>query len=486
MRQLVMALALVLSLACVAASADGPSRAVPLTVWYQGFLADVTTGEPINGSVDIIVRLYTVPAGGSAIWGPEPHAGVTVVEGWFNIELGSTVPLPSFGGTTYFLDLLLDGELMSARMKLGSVPAAIQAAHADSASAGGGSVWDEAAGDVYRVSGDVGIGAVPPQQTLHLKNDQNATTGIIIENTDTGASSGERISFENEDGAVAFIALYDDDHGTYPGRMAIANNRDGGTIWLKARNGAVFIDTTGYVGVGTTSPAADLDVNGTVRTEGFEMITGAADGHVLTSDAAGAAIWQAPPAGGDSDWTVDGDDMYSELAGNLGIGTAAPENRVHITTDGSDDFVFESTANSGSVEFIAKTPDGSYDELKLSKYGPTASGTTAGVALAGLARVSSGVSADGLMLQASGDSPMYFAVNDTVRMRIDPDGPVNIMHVLHLEPTLAIPPSPTNGDMFLYGASGSQGLYIYINDFWELLVGITKESPNGPVESIKQ
>jgi len=483
MRQTVMVLALSLLIVCSGVAMGEAPRQVPTTIWYQGFLADLTTGDPVDGTVDIIVRLYTLPVGGSVLWGPESHAGVTVTEGWFNIELGSVLPLPGFDGPGYYLDLRVDGEVMSQRMKLGSVPAAFQAAHADTASAapdGGGSVWTEAGPDVYRLTGDVGIGTSSPGRPLHIKRDQNSTTGLTIENTDTGALSAERIDFVNEDGSVAMIALYDDEHGAYPGRMAIANNRPGGTMWIRAGGGAVFIDTTGHLGVGTTSPAAKLDVDGTARVEGVEMLTGASDGYVLTTDASGVGTWQELPAGGDSDWTVDGNNMYSAVAGSLGIGTSTPGALVNIVGDSHDDLVFESTANWGSVEIIAETPDGTYNDVKLSKYGSSSSASTVGLPLAGLGRLSSGVGADGLLLQVSSDDPMYFAAGDSVHMRIDPEGVVNILSVLHLEPTDTIPVSPQNGDMIVYGTAPSQGLYIYINDFWELLVGVVKdgEGPN--------
>ena len=397
MRQVMVVLVLSLMLFCwVAATAD-ESRPVPLTVWYQGFLADVSTGEPIDGFVDVVARLYDVPSGGTALWGPELHASVVVTEGWFNIELGSVVPLPDFNGTSYFLDLRVDGEVMSSRMKLGSVPAAYHAALADSASAAPGdtsSLWEESGGDVYRASGNVGIG--------------------------------------------------------------------------------------------TTSPAAALDVSGTARVESLAVTTAPADGYVLTSDATGLATWQELPAGGDSDWTVDGDNMYSAVAGSLGIGTSTPGALVNVVTDASDNIVLESTGTTRTVEFVARTAGAVYDELKLSKHGTAAGGTTAGVSLAGLCRVSSGNGADGLMLQVVSPDPMYFAVHDTVRLRIDAAGTVNVLDVLHLEPTDTIPPNPSNGDMIVYGTSPSQGLYIYINDFWELLVGTVKADPNHPAEAVER
>jgi len=51
--------------------------------------------------------------------------------------------------------------------------------------------------------------------------------------------------------------------------------------------------TQGYVGIGTETPSANLDVSGKTKTTNFQMTSGATNGYVLTSDANGNARWQA-------------------------------------------------------------------------------------------------------------------------------------------------------------------------------------------------
>lgn len=55
-----------------------------------------------------------------------------------------------------------------------------------------------------------------------------------------------------------------------------------------------LIRANGGVGVNTTNPQADLDVNGTTRTLGLSLPTGAFEGAVLTSSEDGEGLWSAP------------------------------------------------------------------------------------------------------------------------------------------------------------------------------------------------
>ncbi len=138
-------------------------RAVPGTVWYQGFLAGVDTGAPINDTVEIVAELFDTAVDGTGLWGPETHSGISVVEGWFNIELGSIEsPLPDFATPPYYLQLTIDGGPFDSRMKLASAPTAIRASETDGG--GGGGIGDGTSnyigvvGDGYAISDGMSFG----------------------------------------------------------------------------------------------------------------------------------------------------------------------------------------------------------------------------------------------------------------------------------------------------------------------------------------
>ncbi|MBC8451025.1 hypothetical protein H8D73_02295 [bacterium] len=362
MSRLVMVAAVLVLVAGVVAPlrADGGGRSVTETVWYQGFLADVATGDPVNGTVTVVATLYDAATVGSILWGPETHAGTVVTEGWFNIELGATVSLVAFINPPYYLELTVAGEILEPRQKLASVPTALRSAAADS----GDGDWTIDGTTVYHEVGRVGIGVTVPSGKLHIRDDSVTAVAVTIENQDTSANSSERINFSNEDGSLAYIACYDDDSASYESMMVIANNRPGGRVVL--RNGAlspVVLDSTGNVGIGLSSPASKLDVDGTAEMLGFKLTTSPSDGYVLTSDAAGVGTWQAAGVGGDSDWTVAGNDMYSAVSGNVGIGASVPSGKLHVRADvnGSATLAIENqdTGASSAEKLSFRNEDGS-------------------------------------------------------------------------------------------------------------------------------
>ena len=61
--------------------------AIPETINYQGYLTD-NSGNPINATVSMTFRIYTVASGGTAQW-TEPQSNVPVNNGIYNVVLGS-------------------------------------------------------------------------------------------------------------------------------------------------------------------------------------------------------------------------------------------------------------------------------------------------------------------------------------------------------------------------------------------------------------
>ncbi|MFB0925437.1 MAG: hypothetical protein QMB65_09175 [Vicingaceae bacterium] len=83
---------------------------------------------------------------------------------------------------------------------------------------------------------------------------------------------------------------------------------------------ALILGNNANVGIGTSAPAAKLDVIGTVKiTDGTQGV-----GKVLTADAAGNASWQLPVAGLVSPWVKTGVNIHQTvLTDNVGIGVSS-------------------------------------------------------------------------------------------------------------------------------------------------------------------
>jgi hypothetical protein len=103
------------------------------TMSYQGLLQN-PDGTPRNGQVEILVRLWDAPTGGSILWS-ELHPVVNLVDGVFALELGSINPalgnvLKSHQGDLW-LGVSVNAEDLLPRQKLQAVGRAFRAATVD-------------------------------------------------------------------------------------------------------------------------------------------------------------------------------------------------------------------------------------------------------------------------------------------------------------------------------------------------------------------
>jgi microcystin-dependent protein len=112
------------------------SAGVPHQMNYQGFLRE-SGGHPVSNYVNFQFFIFPDSVGSNACWGPESHTHVQVVDGFFELVLGSLVPIsPScFDGTVRWLEIWVDGAPLSPRKPILSSAYAFRADQAGTASA---------------------------------------------------------------------------------------------------------------------------------------------------------------------------------------------------------------------------------------------------------------------------------------------------------------------------------------------------------------
>jgi hypothetical protein len=129
MKQIVLAMVLV-----ILASLMAQAQSVPPLVNYQGMLTDAN-GNALTGTKKIEFNLYDAATGGNKVWGPQVFSSVPLVNGMFNVILGTTDTAgrsiaEAFGGKDRYLGIKVDdGNELEPRQQILSTPFAIQAAN---------------------------------------------------------------------------------------------------------------------------------------------------------------------------------------------------------------------------------------------------------------------------------------------------------------------------------------------------------------------
>ena len=142
---------------------------IPQLINYQGFLTDVN-GKALTGPQTLLFRLYPDTSKGSNwVWSEEQS--VEVVNGLYNVLLGSTTPLTSdiLNGDR-FLGITIEEIELKPRMQLVSVPYSFHAENAINA-ANADKVDNKDAADFVHVTGDTMTGPL-----VHSGTEQDITT----------------------------------------------------------------------------------------------------------------------------------------------------------------------------------------------------------------------------------------------------------------------------------------------------------------------
>jgi hypothetical protein len=272
--------------------------------------------------------------------------------------------------------------------------------------------------------------------------------------------------------------------------------------------------TTHRLALGHASPAAQLDVVGTIKTTAFLMATGAGAGYVLTSDGSGNASWQAAGAaatgftdGGTSVYLTTNTDKVSltdstateklEVGGGVVLGAASATqtgtiqwNGTHFTgyngsgwveldlsagsaggwTDGGTDVTLTAATDlvgiGAAVDADAKVnivPDANLSAIKVSGYSLTGSDASSMFNLAGTWNTTGNPTAFKMTItntaSGSGAKLWDLIVGTTSMFSVDKAGTATAVNLTAstktTTPALQVTTSPTNGYVLTSDASGN-------------------------------
>ena len=342
-----------LMLAAAICQADIPQR-----INYQGRLLDSSTGEPITGAHSVIFRIYDASSGGTLLWS-ETQGQTADTSGVFAAVLGSTTPITiDFDGPCW-LEVQVDGQTLSPRRELVSVPFAYRASDSDnlgglppSAYTASRNSLDASDGNpvdalYVDASGRVGISTTTPTNFLDVRAFGGAEGGVspygevLAHFRTTGSDAHSAISIDGQPGRDAILYFAQDGASMWD----LRNDADAGDKFqLRWHRGAsnvkpVTIDTTGYIGVFTTTPNGPLHVESGISINSgtrfadrsAPIVVGDGDGTAPCILIDGNQIEQAKT---DDliyiNYNSSADVAIAQGGGNVGIGTASPAAKLEV------------------------------------------------------------------------------------------------------------------------------------------------------------
>ena len=127
--------------------------------------------------------------------------------------------------------------------------------------------------------GKVGIGTINPDALLHVESTNATGANFILESTHSGG-----IPLLDLKGAASAQLRYKDELNVIQGRIDFGDSGTFNFIDVPNNKSTLYLKTGGDVGIGTTTPAEKLDVNGRVRIGDVNYAYGGSNYHILLAE----------------------------------------------------------------------------------------------------------------------------------------------------------------------------------------------------------
>lgn len=304
------------------------------TISYQGQL--MQAGAPFTGDADLTFRLYDQANDGTEVAAAISEVGWPVVDGLFQVSLDFG---PVFDGAARFLEVEVDGQVLSPRQAVSAAPVAVYAL-----ASAGDSPWQIAGADIYYAGGKVGIGTDTPEGMLDVVTASSAGQPHLrlVEQS----SDYSRIRFVNEPDPGRWWTMSARVDDSLPGldKFNIFHSEQGDVFTVTGR---------GTVGIRNPNPPTNyaLTVNDGVLFR-RDSSTGAPQLYLIETEpgdfarlnsfsSGGDRVWAIAARSGDSDPTTGAMNFFNTSHGDLlsirgdgavGVGTTEPLARLSVAS----------------------------------------------------------------------------------------------------------------------------------------------------------
>lgn len=220
----------------------------PTTFSYQAAMRDAS-GVMANEELNITVSILEGASDGTEVF-TEDHVATTTAQGIVNLQIGSIEDLTVVEWTSdvYFIKLTVN----SVEMGTSQIQAVPYAFSADTAMVALNAYWEKNVSDeLYFVDENVGIGIDDPIALLDISRNSSETNSQLWIGQD--GEGDATMAFSIDEGQIYSLGIDNDDDD----KLKISTA-------YSASNGdeALTIDTDGNVGIGTSAPEANLQVEG--------------------------------------------------------------------------------------------------------------------------------------------------------------------------------------------------------------------------------
>jgi hypothetical protein len=360
---------------------------VPHQISYQGRITD-TDGMPVNSTPDVTITIFEDETGITQLWS-ESHDDVPVVDGLFDVILGSVNPIPEsvFTGEVRWLGVQVDGGPMSEPLTaIVSSAYAFRSGVADSLADAhwfvddGVLQTDEQYG-LSRGGADNQVLGLFKNTMVNLGHHSTVGQSGLVDNSTISGGGYHHIS---QGASTICGGLGDTITG---GGSTIAggawNTLSGNNSWMGGgyycRNGGNYSVIVGgrhdTIDVGVSDSYlfgfnSRLSSSNTFmidmphirfgdEVDGYEFpATDGTSGQTLVTDGAGQLSWSS--SGGGNGWTDDGSVVrLNNPADKVGIGTASPQEALQV----NGKVIIGSASNIGRVRFYGDRSEDPFAQI---------------------------------------------------------------------------------------------------------------------------